>query len=1035
MNRMRSTFLALLAVLLTPAALRASDPPHNGTNNIQCLSCHKLHNAPGGTLTTAAGNANLCMTCHTTGSLGVGTPPSTAVGAPYSFTPNDQAVPGRGMPAGVAASGTSHRWNAGPSGRISVPSGKTNSSTGSLTPTGSFTGPYAKTYLITITAPGTASSATFQYQTSDPLTGTLGGLVTGLRASLTGTLLDAGISLKFADGTTGTSFATGDQWYLHVRTDLAVPTNANLRLENGGLMCSSCHNQHSQAANAFDPASRLLAAGSAGRHFQRIDNNQSQMCVDCHAPRNVTAKGGISHPVGSYANKLSKDQISGDWKGPSTALLDADGFVRCQSCHDVHKATTTANGLLLRAEVSSATAGVSPLCNDCHTYATVTTNKGVHFDTAKGVLWPGGKYGSPITTYPAFSYAADAGKRATCVNCHVPHGWPDSRDTTKHYAKLLVDEPSNLCLTCHSDVNTTTPNQLTPTGAVQLLIPDIQKEITKATHHPIERTSGRTVMCADCHNPHKAAAGSHTYGTTADQYRNQIMNGTTVQSGPLMGVDGVDVATWPTWLAPGTYSYSPQPTATKEYQVCFKCHTSYSFGTTAPSSGGGTSVGAFTMAASTTPQTWATGSGTASFTLNSNTVAGTTTSWTNANMKGRGIRRSGTTNNYIVDPSTAYNITSTSLRLLTNFLQNNTSGNYQTRPSAAITATNAVTGYGTSWVSSVVGQYIELIGSGTSSEITAWGSATGLTIAASTVAATPADFYLHPGAKFLSGSTTVTGSGTNWTAAMAGQAIRPEDGTGIYYIVAASPAPTATSLTLTTPYVGTTRYYRYSTATVTTTPVLSYTDLAQEFNPANRSAHPVVVPMNAQTGQVTPTGGLTVTLNPPWNTNKGSQTMMCSDCHNTDGTAAQGPHGSAAQFMLRSFGTGTPPPANWPDVTLSNARQTTTPTNQSWCNNCHPIQSSTNNVHSAGDHSSRKCYECHIVIPHGGKVSRLIATDTSNLPKRYAYLNDNTKIQLTQFIKTSSSNYNKDATGNCSAKCSSSAHPSTLTNSGIKETW
>ena len=78
--------------------------------------------------------------------------------------------------------------------------------------------------------------------------------------------------------------------------------------------------------------------------------------------------------------------------------------------------------------------------------------------------------------------------------------------------------------------------------------------------------------------------------------------------------------------------------------------------------------------------------------------------------------------------------------------------------------------------------------------------------------------------------------------------------------------------------------------------------------------------------------GATVGIN---YTNLGTQTMMCSDCHNTDAAtpAAQGPHGSAAQFMLRGANA-----ANWPNVTLPN-RAT------SWCWNCHGT--TTNSTHSA----------------------------------------------------------------------------------------
>jgi hypothetical protein len=129
---------------------------------------------------------------------------------------------------------------------------------------------------------------------------------------------------------------------------------------------------------------------------------------------------------------------------------------------------------------------------------------------------------------------------------------------------------------------------------------------------------------------------------------------------------------------------------------------------------------------------------------------------------------------------------------------------------------------------------------------------------------------------------------------------------------------------------------------------------------------------------------------------------MCSDCHNTDAAspAAQGPHGSAAQFMLRG-----PNSANWPNLTWS-----TTNFNNSWCANCH--NNSARNAHKS-DHSSLRCYNCHIVIPHGGKMSRLIADRDGTMPARYAYANTLTNVSVYSFTKASG-NYSD---GNCRVSC------------------
>ena len=75
--------------------------------------------------------------------------------------------------------------------------------------------------------------------------------------------------------------------------------------------------------------------------------------------------------------------------------------------------------------------------------------------------------------------------------------------------------------------------------------------------------------------------------------------------------------------------------------------------------------------------------------------------------------------------------------------------------------------------------------------------------------------------------------------------------------------------------------------------LLNMTDQAVEFNPGNvqgnnASMHPVAGV----------TGNTFGTLLAPWTASLGNQTMYCSDCHNTNGVSAQGPHGSTVPFML-----------------------------------------------------------------------------------------------------------------------------------------
>lgn len=202
-----------------------------------------------------------------------------------------------------------------------------------------------------------------------------------------------------------------------------------------------------------------------------------------------------------------------------------------------------------------------------------------------------------------------------------------------------------------------------------------------------------------------------------------------------------------------------------------------------------------------------------------------------------------------------------------------------------------------------------------------------------------------------------------------------------------------------------------------TTPV--QTDCAQEFSPMNRSGHPVVTGLDNYPNSIAVGGKkglLAGAMKAPWNTNIGQQTMMCSDCHGTDNTnslAAQGPHGSAAQYMLVG-----PNAANWPNVTLGNI-------GTSWCMNCH--NNSAGAGHTEGNHSGSQCYVCHIVVPHGGKMSRLIGSNNGTMPSRYAWNNNVGTMGFQSFLKATTGGYSEN--GNCRTSCGH--HGS----GPINETW
>ncbi|SNZ11049.1 doubled CXXCH domain-containing protein [Persephonella hydrogeniphila] len=192
------------------------------------------------------------------------------------------------------------------------------------------------------------------------------------------------------------------------------------------------------------------------------------------------------------------------------------------------------------------------------------------------------------------------------------------------------------------------------------------------------------------------------------------------------------------------------------------------------------------------------------------------------------------------------------------------------------------------------------------------------------------------------------------------------------------------------------------------------TDQSCEFSPNNKSAHPVVMPLNQMTGNYDPKSLSPDQLKPPWNSNPGNQTMYCSDCHGNDNETAnpKGPHGSQAKFMLKG------PNKNWPadengrlykvgDIFGTSSDGGTT--DGLFCVNCHNLENA--EVHQfkgnggccggmggggmGGGFADFPCVYCHVAVPHGSPVSRLIGY--SNFPEPYNYMGNS--LKLDGFVK------------------------------------
>ena len=357
-----SELLALGAALLTFGAAEAQDPPHweGELTQIDCTSqCHVTHQAAGAGLTQAAGNVNLCQSCHVTGGLAEDLPISNddkavrgVSGTSHAFDvpaiqdfdgdavddvlrPLDTEMDLRVMGNNVVCS-TCHDQHKSVSTRggtprvgnavkvlPAVPAG-----TGTLVAAGTYTGPEGVWYLIEIVATGDDSTAEFCYSK------------------------DNGISWR----PTGCDPPTGDftpSQQARNSPPVALDDGAGVELAFTGA-----------AADAFKQGERWEL--SAAWPFLRADLDDggtgvgSVMCRDCHRPWVMTAvdtwnNGSVkSHPTGIAMPTSDPDfnwpplDGNGLAQNAPPGLTDVDGIpsndlgfdgnvnVQCLTCHGVH---------------------------------------------------------------------------------------------------------------------------------------------------------------------------------------------------------------------------------------------------------------------------------------------------------------------------------------------------------------------------------------------------------------------------------------------------------------------------------------------------------------------------------------------------------------------------------------------------------------------------------------------------------------------------------------------------------------------------
>jgi len=383
--------------------------------------------------------------------------------------------------------------------------------------------------------------------------------------------------------------------------------------------CTGCHNVHGSSSPVMIRHGELISS---------VDKNKSPSLNLYH--RNEFGKvdekvsvlesiGGITQFWGPGPGIPNKNGICNMCHNDKiTYLRDAVEAVSCVACHarpfDTTRQITGENGdfVLPSHHVTDETSNQIVTDQDCRACHDQTHH-------TEGNVWLRDADGGDSYSYdPADQYTAEA----ACLSCHdsnieapfsdgiiVPdiekgNFWNDSAHATGGSIQIGLTCMGEGVLTgCHDNAHgSEKPSLLAPSQTSepeeegfcymchdgQLVGKDIQAPFQKAYRHPIERSdihqtdenglnldpTNRHAECLDCHNPHAAGANIHT------PTGNQI-----AADSVLKGTWGVEPIVAPDTL-PGQQIYQfielkapnyPEG-STKEYQICFKCHSYYALG-------------------------------------------------------------------------------------------------------------------------------------------------------------------------------------------------------------------------------------------------------------------------------------------------------------------------------------------------------------------------------------------------------------------------------------------------------------------------
>ncbi len=303
----------------------------------------------------------------------------------------------------------------------------------------------------------------------------------------------------------------------------------------------------------------------------------------------ATTGTGISVPLESVISGLGNRDVDNNI---TRTLISAPGTgsVECTTCHDPHirSSDNSVNIKFLRLRRFQKTAG--PIvgngfninndinCIACHKKTGWDDSVHANVDTATQV------YDEAAADEREFPREIQMWE-ASCLNCHAPHTVSNARWLlTQNESSVVGSEASDVdrsCYKCHTANSPAVQSGAAVIDADALMgghagftfisgdtahQPGSDKTVSFLAESS-ESLQVRHVGCSDCHNPHGMTKGLHSNTGSADN--NAV-------SGVLTGVAGLDASDNSNTFDPyGNEDTATPVIATKEHQICFKCHSTY----------------------------------------------------------------------------------------------------------------------------------------------------------------------------------------------------------------------------------------------------------------------------------------------------------------------------------------------------------------------------------------------------------------------------------------------------------------------------